>query len=165
VAKQLLAVQVFGGARLDVAVRNSDLRDSIGSAIDVASSESSSLALTVADTTLQHFGHGIINGSATQSSHLAIAIHGSQFAAPAVRERAWIEVAGKDKATVCADVTANRFTAPEGTAIHLAAAAGSQLAIAGAASDSKAAAAAVTAANGGASVVIDGVIAANLTCP
>jgi hypothetical protein len=167
VAKQLLAVQVFGGAKLDVAVRNSDLRDSIGSAIDASTSETSSLALSVADTTLQHFGHGIINGSATQSSHLAIAIHGSQFAAPAVRERAWIEVAGKDKATVCADVTANRFTAPEGTAIRIAAAAGSQLAVAGAltSGSSSAAAAAMTAANGSAPVVIDGVITPNLTCP
>jgi hypothetical protein len=166
VAKQLLAVQVSGGAKLDVAVRNSDLRDSIGTAIEASSSESSSLALSVADTTLQHFGHGIISGSAAQSSHLAIAIHGSQFAAPAVRERAWIEIAGKEKATVCADVTANRFTAPEGTAIRLAAAAGSQLAVAGAAtSGSNAAAAAMTAANGGVPVVIDGVIAASLTCP
>ncbi len=166
VAKQLLAAQVSGGARLDIAVRNSDLRDSIGSAIEASSSESGSLALAVAGTTLQHFGHGIITGSAAQSSHLAIAIHGSQFAAPAVRERAWIEIAGKDKATVCADLNANRFTAPEGTAIRLAAGPGSQLAIAGAVtSDSKAAAAAMTAANGGAPVVIDGMIAANLTCP
>jgi hypothetical protein len=166
VAKQLLAVQVFGGAKLDVAVRNSDLRDSIGSAIEATSSETSSLTLAVADTTLQHFGHGIISGTAAQSSHLAIAIHGSQFAAPAVRERAWIEIAGKEKATVCADVNANRFTAPEGTAIRLGAATGSRLAIAGAVtSDSKAAATAMTAANGGAPVVIDGVIAPNLTCP
>jgi hypothetical protein len=166
VAKQLLAVQVFGSAKLDVAVRNSDLRDSIGSAIEATSSETSSLALSVADTTLQHFGHGIISASAAQSSHLAIAIHGSQFAAPAVRERAWIEIAGKEKATVCADVTSNRFTAPEGTAIRLGAATGSQLAIAGAVtSDSKAVAATMTAANGGAPVVIDGVITPNLTCP
>jgi hypothetical protein len=122
--------------------------------------------LSVAGTTLQHFGHGIISVSAMQSSHLSIAIHGSQFAAPAVRERAWIEIAGKDKATVCADVTSNRFTAPEGTAIRLSAAAGSQLAAAGAVtSGSNAAAAAMTAANGGAPVVIDGTIAANLTCP
>jgi hypothetical protein len=166
VAKQLLAVQVFGGAKLDVAVRNSDFRDSIGSAIEASSSETSSLLLSVADTTLQHFGHGIIAAAAVQSSHLAIAIHGSQFAAPAVRERAWIEIAGKDKATVCADVTANRFTAPEGTAIHLGAAPGAQLTVAGAVtSDSKAIAATTTAANGGASVVIDGVNTPNLTCP
>jgi hypothetical protein len=166
VAKQLLAVQVLGGAKLDIAVRNSDLRDSIGSAIEATSSETSSLALSVADTTFQHFGHGIISGSAAQSSHLAVAIHGSQFAAPAVRERSWIEIAGKDKATVCADVTSNRFTAPEGSAIRLAAAAGSQLAIAGAVtSDSKAAAAAMTTANGGAPVVIDGVMTPNLICP
>jgi hypothetical protein len=165
VAKQLLSVQVSGG-KLDVAVRNSDLRDSIGSAIEASSSESSSLALSVADSTLQHFGHGIISGSATQSSHLAIAIHGSQFAAPAVRERAWIEIAAKDKASVCAGVTSNRFTAPEGTAVRLGAVPGSQLAIAGAvSSDNKAIAAAMTAANGGAPVVIEGVISANLTCP
>ncbi len=166
VAKQLLSVQVAGGAKLDVAVRNSDLRDSIGSAIEASSSESSSLALSVADTTLQHFGYGIITGSATQSSHLAIAIHGSQFAAPAVRERAWIEIDGKDKASVCADVSSNRFTAPEGTAVRLGAAPGSQFVVTGAvASDNKAIAAAITAANGGAPVVIEGVISANLTCP
>jgi len=166
VAKQLLSVQVSGGAKLDVAVRNSDLRDSIGSAIEASSSESSSLALSVADSTLQHFGHGIIAGSATQSSHLAIAIHGSQFAAPAVRERAWIEIDSKDKASVCADVTSNRFTAPERTAVRLGAAAGSQFAVTGAvASDNKAIAAAMAAANGGAPVIIEGVTSANLTCP
>ncbi len=166
VAKQLLSVQVSGGAKLDVAVRNSDLRDSIGSAIEASSTESSSLALSVADSTLQHFGHGIITGSATQSSHLAVAIHGSQFAAPAVRERAWIEIAGKDKASVCADVSSNRFTAPEGTAVRLGAAPGSQFVVTGTvSSDNKAIAAAMTAANGGAPVVTEGVISANLTCP
>lgn len=167
VAKQLLSVQVSGAAKLDVAVRNSDLRDSIGSAIEAASSESSSLALSVADSTLQHFGQGIITASGTQSSHLTIVIHGSQFAAPALRERAWIEIASKEKASVCAGVSSNRFTAPEGTAIRLSAAPGSQLALAGAGAsgDNKAIAAAVTAANGGAPVVIEGVVSANLTCP
>jgi hypothetical protein len=166
VAKELLDVKMFGAAKLDVAIRNSDLRDSIGSAIEATTAEGSSLALSVSDTTLQHFGHGVIGVAAKQSSHIAITVHGSQFAAPAIRDRAWIDVAGSDKASVCAEISANRFTAPEGTAVHLAAGLGSRLAVAGGVtSGSNATAAAVTAANGGAPVVIDGVITADLTCP
>jgi hypothetical protein len=162
VAKELLDVKVFGAAKLDVAIRNSDLRDSIGSAIDASSSEGSSLDLSVVDATLQHFGHGIIVVSAKQSSHLAVAIHGSQFAAPAVRERAWIDVAGNDKASVCADVSANRFTAPEGTAVSLTAGPGSVLRVVSAAAGN--AIAAVMAANGGAAVVINGAAVNTAAC-
>lgn len=164
VARQLLEIQSFGAARLDVAVRNSDMRDSIGSAIEAASAENSSLALSVADTTLQHFGHGIIAATARQTSHLAVTLHGSQFAAPAVRERAWIEVSGADTAAVCADMTANRFAAPEGTAIRLAAAARAELRVVGAGgSDTRAIAADMAAANGGANVVIEGAASAIAT--
>jgi hypothetical protein len=157
VARQLLEIQTFGSARLDVAVRNSDLRDSIGSAIEAMSAEDSFLALSVADTTLQHFGHGIIAATARQASHLAVTLHGSQFAAPAVRERAWIEVSGSDTAAVCADITANRFTAPEGTAIRLAAPARAELRVAGVSgSGARTSEVAMAAANGGAIVTIEG---------
>ena len=166
VAKQLLGIQLFGGAKLDIAVRNSELRDTIGTAIEATSSETSSLALSISDTTLQHFGHGIVAAAALQSSHLAVSLHGNQFAAPAVRERAWIEVAARDASSVCVDVMANRFTAPEGTAVHLAASPGSRLGVAGVtASGSTAIATAMTAANGGAAVVIDGTSSINVSCP
>jgi hypothetical protein len=166
VAKQLLEVSTFGDAKLDIAIRNSDLRDSIGSAIEATASDGSSLALSVIDTTLQHFGHGIIDAAAKQSSHLAIAIHGSQFAAPAVRERAWIDVSGTGNVSICAGVAANRFTAPEGTAISLRSAPASALRVVGVAGpDSKAIAAAMATANGGVAVVIDGPATGATTCP
>jgi len=156
IAKQVLEIQSFGAAHVSVAVRNSDLRDSIGSAIDATAAENSTLTLSVIDTTMQHFGDRIIAAAARQSSHLGVTIHGSQFAAPAVRERAWIEISGSDVATICADVAANRFTAPEGKAIRLAASAHSKLQVVGTGgADARAIAAAMAAANGGAPVVID----------
>jgi hypothetical protein len=153
VARQLLEIQSLGDARLDVFVRNSDLRDSIGSAIDASVAENGTLALSVVDTTMQHFGDRIISVSARQTSHLGVVLHGSQFAAPAVRERAWIEVTGADTAAVCADMATNRFTAPEGTAIRLAATTHSVLRIVGGGPDARAA---LVAANGGVPVAIDG---------
>jgi hypothetical protein len=161
VAKQLLEVNTFGEAKLDVDIRNSDFRDSIGSAIDASSSEKSSLALSVSDTTLQHFGHGIIDATATQSAHLGLAIHGNQLAAPAVHDRAWIDVTSRDKASVCADVTANRFTAPEGTAISLSAGPGSEIRVVGPGADSKT----ISAANGGVAIVVNGPATVTATCP
>ena len=166
VAKQLLEVQVFGTAKLDVAVRNSAMRDSVGSAIEASAAENSSLALSVIDTTLQHFGHGIIAAAATQTSHLAVTIHGSQFAAPAVRERAWVDVAGTDSAAVCVDVSGNRFTAPEGPAIGFHAAPHAAFCVTGSGgSDPRDTATTAAAANGGAAVVITGnVTAITTTC-
>lgn len=166
VARKLLEVQVFGAAKLDVAVRNSALRDGVGLAIEASAAESSSLMLSVTDTALQHFGQGIIGATAKQASHLAVTIHGSQFAAPAVRERAWVDVAGMDNAAVCVDVSENRFAAPEGPAIHLVAAPHASLSVTGSGgSDPTAIAATAAAANGGAAVVIGGsVTAITTTC-
>ena len=164
VARQLLEIQVFGAAKLDVAVRSSAMRDSIGSAIEASSAESSSLALSVIDTTLQHFGHGIIDAAAKGASHLAVSIHSSQFAAPAVRERAWVDVAGTDNAAVCVDVSGNRFVAPEGPAINLAATPHASLSVTGnGGSEARAIAAAAAAANGGAAVAINGSVTAITT--
>jgi hypothetical protein len=166
VAKQLLEIQLFGAAKLDVAVRNSEMRDSIGSAIEASSAETSSLALSVVDTTLQHFGHGIIGAVASQGSHLGVTIRGSQFAAPAVRERPWIDVRGSDSATLCVDVTANRFAAPEGTAIGLTAGPQAALRVVGGDADTQAIIAATEAANGGAAVLIHGSVTPVTTpCP
>ena len=166
VAKQLLEIQVFGAAKLDVAVRNSAMRDSIGSAIEASAAETSSLALAVIDTTLQHFGHGIIAAAATQTSRLAVTIHGSQFAAPAVRERAWVDVTGTDNAAVCVDVSGNRFVAPEGPAIGLMATPHALFRVTGSGgTNTRDIATAAAAANGGAAVIISGsVTAITTTC-
>lgn len=164
VAKQLLAIQVFGAAKLDVAVRNSVMRDGIGSAIEASSAESGSLALSVLDTTLQHFGQGVIAAAAKQAAHLAVVIHGSQFAAPAVRDRAWVDLAGADTAAVCVDVSGNRFVSSEGPAINLAGGPHASLSVTGSGgSDARAVATAATAANGGAAVVIKGSVTAVTT--
>lgn len=168
VALQLLEIQSFGAAKLDVAVRSSDMRDSIGSAVEASAAESSTLALSVVDTTMQHFGQRIITAEARQSSHLAVSVHRSQFAAPAVRERAWIEVSGADNAVVCADLAGNRFAAPEGTAaIRLVAAPHSEVrTLGGSGLDARAIASAIATANGGALAVVDGSVTAITTgCP
>lgn len=160
VARQLLEIHLFGAAKLDVAIRNSEMRDSIGSAIDATTAGSATLALSVAGSTLQHFGGGIIGVAARQSSHLALTLRANQFAAPALPNRAWIEVSGRDATAVCTAFMANRFTAPEGTVIRLAAAPGSDLRIAGMGADARS----IGAANGGVAVEINGAVKGISSC-
>ncbi|MEA2165060.1 MAG: hypothetical protein QOK37_3187 [Thermoanaerobaculia bacterium] len=166
VAKQLIEVEALGAGKLSIDIRYSDLRDSIGSAIDVSSGENGSLALSVVDTTLQHFGRGVIDAVAKDASRLMLTVRGSQFAAPAVREHAWVDVGGQMRATVCAEISANHFTAPEGVAVHVSAGSSASVRVIGvaAAADAKAVTAALTAANNGAFVVIDGPVNGQLTC-
>lgn len=166
VAKQLIEIEALGGGKLSIDIRNSDLRDSIGSAIDASSGENGSLVMSVVDSTLQHFGHGVIDAVAKDSSRLALTVRGSQFAAPALHDHAWIDAGGQGRATVCAEISANHFTAPEGTAMHLRAEANAAFRVIGVAADAdaKAVAAVLTAANNGAAVVIDGPVIGQLTC-
>src|SRR5947209_10627532 len=68
VAPYLIELRSFGNAKVDVEIRTGDLRDNLGSAIDAAASETSSLSIDTRDSSLQHFGHGIMTVAAKQSA-------------------------------------------------------------------------------------------------
>jgi hypothetical protein len=153
VARQLIEVHVGDAGKLDVDVRNGDLRDSIGYAVAATVAQSGELSLLVSGSTLHHFGAGVVSAAARDHSHLSFAARGNQIAAPAVLGHAWIDVAAADSAVVCADIASNRFADDEraaGVAIRLAASVASQLRIAGAANPEG-----IAAANGGATSRID----------
>ena len=162
VARQLLEVRLSGGAKLDVAIRNSEMRDSIGSAIDATTSGGAALAISVTGSRLQHFGAGVVTVVAEGTSHLTLFLHTNQFAAPALAHHAWIDVSGRDTSSICADLAANRFTAPEGTAVRFAAAPRSDLRIAW--EDARSLERSISAANGGVAVEIAGHATGVISC-
>jgi hypothetical protein len=153
VAKQLIEVHVGDGGKLDVDVRNGDLRDSIGYAVAATVAQSGELSLSISGSTLHHFGDGVASAAARDHSHLSFAARDNQIAAPAVLGHAWIDVTASDSAVACADIASNRFADDErgaGIAIRLAASVAAQLRVVGTAS-----AEGIAAANGGATARLD----------
>jgi hypothetical protein len=162
-APHLLEVRSFGNAKVDVELRTADLHDNLGSAFDAAAAESSSLSIDTRDSSLQHFGHGIMTVAAKQSGNARITLRGNTIVALA-SDRAWIDAAASDAATICADIAANRFSSVPGTVIHLGASPHATLRVVGIAPGSGAINAALAAANGGASTAVEGPAAVAATC-
>jgi len=153
VAPHLLELRTFGNSTIGVEVRTGDLKDNLGSAIDAVASETSSLSIDATDSSLQHFGHGVITVGAKQNGNAQLTLRGNTVVA-LVSDRAWVDVATSDAAIACVDLTANRFSSVPGTVIHLASSPKSSMRVIGApAADVRAM---VAAANGGAVTVIDG---------
>ena len=164
VAPHLLEVRTFGSSRIAIEIRAGDLKDNLGSAIDAVASETSSLSIDSSETSLQHFGHGVITVGAKQSGNAQLILRGNNVVA-LVSDRAWVDVATSDAATACADLTANRFSSVPGTVIHLASSPPSSIRVIGApSSDARAIAAMLAAANGGAVSVVDGTVVAAAAC-
>ncbi|MGA8808045.1 MAG: hypothetical protein WB973_09210 [Thermoanaerobaculia bacterium] len=163
VAPHLLELRSFGNAKVDVELRAADLHDNLGSAMDAAAAEGSSLSIDTQNSSLQHFGHGIMTVAAKQSGNARIALRGNTIVALA-SDRAWIDAAASDAAGICADIAANRFSSVPGTVIHLAAAPQANLRILGLPSGTAAIGAALAAANGGAVTLVEGPAAAAATC-
>jgi len=163
VAPHLLEVRSFGNARVDVELRTADLHDNLGSAIDAAAAEGSSLSVDTRDSSLQHFGRGILTVSAKQSGNARLTLRGNTIVALA-SDRAWIDAAASDNAGVCADIAANRFSSVPGTVIHLAASQQATLRILGVTPGPGSINAAIAAANGGATAVVEGPAAAAASC-
>ncbi len=164
VAPHLLELRTFGNAKVSCELRTAGLEDNLGSAIDAVASESSSLSVNVSDSSLQHFGHGVVTAASRQGGNVQLSLHGNSVVA-LVSDRAWVDVATSDAATACVDLAANRFSSVPGTVIRLSASTHSSMLVIGAASgDARAIAAAVAAANGGAVTVIDGTAAAGSVC-
>jgi hypothetical protein len=156
VAPYLIELRSFGSAKVEVEIRNGDLRDNLGSAIDAAASETSSVSIDAHESSLQHFGHGIMTVAAKQGANARVALRNTTIVALA-SDRPWVDIAATETGTLCADIGANRFSSVPGTVIHLAAAPQARISVAGvAAGDGGAIGAALAAANGGASTLVEG---------
>jgi len=161
VAPHLLELRTFGDANIGVEIRTGDLKDNLGSAIDAVAGETSSLAIDATDSSLQHFGHGVVTVAAKQKGTAQLAMRGNTVVA-LVSDRAWVDVATSDSATACVDLTANRFSSVPGTVIHLAASPQGSMRVIGTPSPDLRAM--VAAANGGAMTVVDGPAVAAPAC-
>jgi hypothetical protein len=155
-ARHLLELRAFGIAKIDADLRSTDLHDNLGSAIDVSAEEGSSLSIDARDSSLQHFGHGVVTVAARQSGNAQLTLRGNTIVA-LVSDRAWIDVAASDTAAICVDIAANRFSSVPGTLIHVAGSPHSTMHIAGGGS-------ALAVQNGGAVTIIDGAAVAVSTC-
>jgi hypothetical protein len=156
VAPYLIELRSFGNAKVEVEIRNGDLRDNLGSAIDAAASETSSLSIDTRDSSLQHFGHGIMTVAAKQGANARVTLRNNMVVALA-SDRPWVDVAATDGGSVCADIAANRFSSVPGTVINLTASQQARISVVGvAAGDPVAIRTALAAANGGASTLVEG---------
>jgi hypothetical protein len=164
VAPHLLELRSFGKAKVDVEIRTADFHDNLGSAIDAAAAEGSSLSIDTRDSSLQHFGHGIMTVSAKQSASARITLRGNTIVALA-SDRAWVDAAASDNAGICADIAANRFSSVPGAVIHLAASPQATLRILGGTTGGGTIDAALAAANGGAATLVEGLAAFATVCP
>jgi len=164
VAPYLIELRSFGNAKIEMEIRNGDLRDNLGSAIDAEASESSSVSIDAHESALQHFGHGIMTVAAKQSANARVTLRNSTVVALA-SDRAWVDVAATEAGTVCANIAANRFSSVPGTVIHLAASPQARISVVGAAAgDPGSISAALAAANGGASTLVEGPAAGVAEC-
>lgn len=156
VAPHLLEVRTFGTSKVHVELRSAELRDNLGSAIDAVASDSSSLILDARDSSIQHFGHGVVAVESKQSGKAQVTLRSNTIVA-LVSDRAWVDVAVSDAATSCVDLSANRFSSMPGTVIRLAASPRSTMRVIGTPSaDAHAIAGMLAAANGGAMAAIEG---------
>jgi hypothetical protein len=162
-APHLLELRTFGNGKVEVEIRTGDLHDNLGSAVDAAAAESSSLSIDVGDSSLQHFGRGIMAVAAKQSGNARITLHANTIVALA-SDRAWVDAAASDTAGICVDIAANRFSSVPGTVIHLGASPQAALRILGVAPGTPSIGPALAAANGGALSVVEGPALAAATC-
>lgn len=163
VAPHLLEVRSFGSAKVDVELRTADLHDNLGSAFDAAAAEGSTLSIDTRDSSLQHFGHGIMTVAAKQGANARIVLRGNTIVALA-SDRAWIDATASDNAAICADIAANRFSSVPGTVIHLGASQQANLRILGESPGGGSISAALAAANGGALALVEGPAALAAVC-
>jgi hypothetical protein len=156
VAPHLLELRTFGTAKVAVDLRTVELRDNLGSAVDAVASESSSLSFDARDSSIQHFGHGVLTVASKQSGKAQVTLRGNTIVA-LVSDRAWVDAGSADTASACVDISANRFSSMPGTVIRLAATPQSTMRVIGTpSSDAHAIAGMLAAANGGAVTAIEG---------
>jgi len=160
VAPHLIEIRTFGNGSADVQLRNGDLHDNLGAAIDASASESSSLAIDLLDSSIQHFGHGVVTLTSRQGGKAQITMQRNTVVAQ-TSDRPLLDVSAAGSASVCAGISANRFSGAPGTIIRIAATPHAAMRLAGLpAADANA----VAGANGGAATAIDGPAVAGPPC-
>jgi hypothetical protein len=107
----LFRARTNGFSALDVAMTFCDLNDNVGGGIDLRATDTSTLALSLADTNLQRLGGVAITGIAEKGSHAIVEVRNVHVFTPAVHD-ASVQLTATDTATLCADLAGGDFTTP-----------------------------------------------------
>jgi Right handed beta helix region len=107
----LLRAHANGFSALDVSLTYCELHDNVGGGIELRASDTSTLALTVADSVIQRLGAPALDGRAEKGSHVTVTMHGTRVTTPAVRD-ATVQLVATDTATLCADLAGNELSSP-----------------------------------------------------
>lgn len=150
-APHLLTIHAVGNARLELEIHNSELRDNAGAAVDANASGTSTLFLTVTDSTGQHLGEGGVALHASDNAHASLVMTRVRMTAPAATSLADITAGGAS--SVCVDLAANTLSG-RGAAIRLAGAPPASVRVVSAAGTPALLANALAAANDGAAAAI-----------
>lgn len=152
IATRLVDAHVSGRAQLTVEIRDSEMHDIAGSAVDVRTTGSGDLSLALERVNALRLGTGGVAAEAKDMSQIALSVRQSQLYATAAS--AAVDVRAADRAAVCIDLNTSGFDS-RGKPIHLAAAPGAALRIVGGADP----VASLAAANGGVGVALDAPLA------
>jgi hypothetical protein len=107
----LFRARTNGFSALDVAMTYCDLNDNVGGGIDFGATDTSTLALSLADTNLQRLGAVALAGTAGKGSHAIVELRNVHVFTPAVHDPA-VQLTATDTATLCADLAGGDFTTP-----------------------------------------------------
>jgi hypothetical protein len=107
----LFRARTNGFSALDVAMKNCDLNDNVGGGIDLRSTDTSTLAVSLTDTNLQRLGGIAITGVAEKGSHAIVELHNAHVFTPAVHDPS-VQLTATDTATLCADLAGNELSSP-----------------------------------------------------
>ncbi|HYU25780.1 MAG TPA: hypothetical protein VEO74_11290 [Thermoanaerobaculia bacterium] len=107
----LLRARTNGASALDVALTYCELHDNVGGGIEARATDSSALALSVADSVLQRLGGTALSAAAEKGSHAIVEMHGTRVFTPAQREPA-VQVTLADDAVACVDLAGSDLTSP-----------------------------------------------------
>jgi len=107
----LLRARTNGAAMLDVRMTFCEIHDNVGEGIQLLAAGRSAIRLTVADSVVERLGGPALNGRAERESGIAVAMHGTRVATPAVRD-ATVQLVAVDKATLCTDLADNDLSTP-----------------------------------------------------
>lgn len=107
----LLRARTNGASALDVALTYCELHDNVGGGIEARATDSSALALSIADSVLQRLGGTALAAAAEKGSHAIVEMHGTRVFTPAQRDPA-VQVTLADDAVACVDLAGNDFTSP-----------------------------------------------------
>ncbi|HKS23040.1 MAG TPA: right-handed parallel beta-helix repeat-containing protein, partial [Thermoanaerobaculia bacterium] len=99
----LFRARTNGFSALDVAMKNCDLNDNVGGGIDLRSTDTSTLAVSLTDTNLQRLGGIAITGIAEKGSHAIVELHNARVFTPAVHDPS-VQLTAADTATLCTDI-------------------------------------------------------------